>query len=74
MKQNGATDATIEKGKVILTFFLGFGKVKIILEFVFYIVLFRSLAESNKSMMAIVQQDILKVILTASTAHGPLKV
>ena len=74
MKQNGATDATIEKGKVILTFFLGFGKVKIILEFVFYIVLFQSLAESNKSMMAIVQQDILKVILTASAAHGPFKV
>ena len=61
MIDNGVSEATIADGKSILTFFLSLGKVMIILEFIFYVLMFQNLAQRNRSLKDFIQKDILKV-------------
>ena len=61
MKFGGIEDSSILKGKSIMTIFLLIAQAMILLEFVFYVVMFQSLREKNKSLINIVQDDILKV-------------
>ena len=60
MKYEGVPDDQIQHGKNILTAALGVGLLLILLEFVFYFIIYRSLEEQNKSFINIVQEDALK--------------
>ena len=60
MKYNGDTDDQIHYGKSILSGAIGVALLLVLLEFVFYFIIYRSLHEQNKSFINIVQEDVLK--------------
>ena len=63
MKHDDVEEETIQRGKYILSICIALGQVMILLEFTLYIIMLRSLKEKDKSLVNIVQDDILKVTL-----------
>ena len=61
MKYGDVEDESIQRGKYILSIFISFGQVMVLLEFIFYMIMLQSLKEKDKSLVNIVQDDILKV-------------
>ena len=61
MKYEDIQLETIQEGKYFLSIFISVGQIMILLEFIFYIIMFYSLKEKDKSLANIIQDDIIKV-------------
>ena len=60
MKQKGISEASIQYGKKFLAYGIAFGQAITLVEFICYVLLYKSLKEHNKSFFKIVQESILK--------------
>ena len=67
MKYEGIDNTSIQRGKDILSIFMLMAHVMVLLELVFYVVLFYNLKEKNRSLKNVVTDDILKVNHVLST-------
>ena len=60
MKHGGVSDEEIQFGKQIMSWVIAAVQMCIPLKFLCYITIYWSLHEQNKSIMAIVQEDVVK--------------
>ena len=67
MNYEGIDNTSIQRGKDILSIFMLMAHVMVLLELVFYVVLFYNLKEKNRSLKNVVTDDILKVNHVLST-------
>ena len=61
LRYSGVPDETIKEGRFLLFLCLLLNQIMVVLELVFYVIMFQCLKEKNKSLINIVQDDVLKV-------------